>query len=169
MGCFWCSEALFYKKKGVYVTAVGYAQGATPNPTYEEICSGRTNHAEVVRIVYDPEIVKFEELLKEFWDRHDPTTSNRQGNDVGTQYRSGIYFTNENQRVLAEDSKRAFQNALSIKYPNVQVVTEIEPERVFFFAEEYHQQYDAKPGSRQYCGLKPTGVTLPIDFPRTGR
>lgn len=164
MGCFWCSEALFFKKKGVYITAVGYSQGVTMHPTYEEVCSGRTNHAEVVRVVYDPDVIKFEELLKEFWDRHDSTTPNRQGNDVGTQYRSGIYYTTERQRILAEESKRIFQQVLTAKYPTLQVVTEIQPEENFFFAEDYHQQYDAKPGSRQYCGLKPTGIVLPPDF-----
>ncbi len=163
MGCFWCSEALFFRKRGVYVTAVGFAQGVTGNPTYEEVCSGRTNHVEVVRVVYDPEIIKFEEILKEFWDRHDPTCANRQGNDVGTQYRSGIYYTNDRQRIMAEESKKIFQHMLNAKYPNTKIVTEIEQERNFFFAEEYHQQYDAKPGSRQYCGLKPTGVTIPLE------
>jgi peptide-methionine (S)-S-oxide reductase len=166
MGCFWCSESLFFRKKGIYITAVGYSQGVTPHPTYEEVCSGRTNHAEVVRIVYDPEIIKFEELLKEFWDRHDPSVLNRQGNDVGTQYRSGIYYTSEQQRVLAEESKKIFHNIFTTKHPTMTVVTEIEKERDFYFAEEYHQQYDAKPGSRQYCGLKPTGLVLPAEFVR---
>ena len=164
MGCFWCAESLFYRKKGVYITAVGYSQGETKNPSYEEVCSGKTNHVEVVRIVFDPTQIKYEELLKEFWDRHDPTTPMRQGNDYGTQYRSGIYFHSREQQILAEESKKIFQDALQLKHPNVEIVTEIESERNFFFAEEFHQQYDAKPGSRKYCGLKPTGVMLPADF-----
>ena len=164
MGCFWCSEALFFKKKGVYSTSVGFSQGKTPNPTYEEVCSGHTNHAEVVRIVYDPNEIKFQELLKEFWERHDPTTPNRQGNDIGTQYRSGIYYHDEHQREVAMESLDLFQEAIRGKQHPGNICTEVEPVCNFFFAEEYHQQFDLRPGSRQYCGLRSTGAALPQEF-----
>ena len=166
MGCFWCSEGLFTRKKGVYVTAVGYAQGFTPNPTYEEVCSGKTNHVEVVRVVYDPSEIKFQELLKEFWEKHDPTSANRQGNDIGTQYRSGIYFETEQQKELALESKLVFQSALQAKQHQGVITTEIESLKTFYFAEDYHQQFDEKPGSRQYCGLRQTGATLSAEFVR---
>lgn len=156
MGCFWCAEALFASSPGIYVTLTGYSQGVTSNPSYEEVCSGRTNHSEVVQVVYDPAVRSFRSLLKEFWELHDPTTHMRQGNDAGTQYRSGIYYTSESQRVEADETKQLYENALGRT-----IVTEIEPLKNFYPAEEYHQQYDLKPGSRQYCGLRPTGVTLP--------
>ncbi len=164
MGCFWCSEGLFYKKKGVYATIVGFSQGETPNPTYEEVCSGRTNHSEVVRIVFDPAEIKYQELLKEFWERHDPTAVNRQGNDVGTQYRSGIYYHDDTQRDLALESKQLYALAMQGKQHLGSIATEIEPVRNFYPAEEYHQQYELKPGARQYNGLRPTGCALPPDF-----
>jgi peptide-methionine (S)-S-oxide reductase len=156
MGCFWCSEGHFAKVPGVWATVVGYGQGVTENPTYEEVCSGQTNHNEVVRIIFDPKRISFEELLKDFWEIHDPTTLNRQGNDVGTQYRSGIYYHSDEQWEKAEESKRRYQDALGRP-----VVTEIDPVTTFYPAEEYHQQYEGKPGSRRYCGLRPSGVKFP--------
>jgi len=164
MGCFWCSESVFGRRKGIYVTAVGYANGWTPNPTYEEVCSGNTNHVEVVRVVYDPSELRYQDLLKDFWEKHDPTTLMRQGNDAGTQYRSSILVTDENQRLLAEESKNIFGGCLAGKQINAPIMTEIDELRCFYFAEEYHQQFDAKPGSRQYCGLRPTGAVLPAEF-----
>mmetsp|Transcript_26278 Transcript_26278/g.22481 ORF Transcript_26278/g.22481 Transcript_26278/m.22481 type:complete len:164 (-) Transcript_26278:3-494(-) len=154
MGCFWCSENLFVKMKGVFSTQVGYAQGSTQNPTYEEVCSGQTNHAEVIRVVYDPKTVAYRDLLKVFWSSHDPTVPNAQGNDRGSQYRSGIYYFNEAQKEEAEKSKQEYQDALAKAGVTKTIVTEIEPAGEFFYAEDYHQQYDAKPGSRQYCGLR---------------
>jgi peptide-methionine (S)-S-oxide reductase len=166
MGCFWCSEGHFAAlskapTNGIFTTLVGYSQGTTQNPTYEEVCSGQTNHVEVVKIVYDPRLRSFGSLLKDFWELHDPTTLHRQGNDAGTQYRSGIYYTTPAQKEAAEKTKAAYQKALNERGIAVEIVTEIEPLRNFFPAEEYHQQYDFKPGSRQYCGLRPTGVSLP--------
>jgi peptide-methionine (S)-S-oxide reductase len=166
MGCFWCSEGHFATltksaNSGIYLTRVGYSQGTTSNPTYEEVCSGQTNHVEVVQIVFNPDIRPFVSLLKDFWELHDPTTYMRQGNDVGTQYRSGIYYTTALQRDLAEKSRDAYQKALREKGINKEIVTEIVPLANFYPAEEYHQQYDLKPGSRQYCGMRPTGVELP--------
>lgn len=166
MGCFWCSEGHFAglaksPTSGIFTTLVGYCQGVTQNPTYEEVCSGQTNHVEVVQVVYDPRIRSFSSLLKDFWELHDPTTPNRQGNDAGTQYRSGIYFTTPAQRELAEQTKRSYQSALNERGIAAEIVTEIEPLRNFFPAEDYHQQYDFKAGSRQYCGMRPTGVSLP--------
>ncbi|KAF4674847.1 hypothetical protein FOL47_008595 [Perkinsus chesapeaki] len=160
MGCFWCSENLFVKMKGVFSTQVGYAQGSTQNPTYEEVCSGQTNHAEVIRVVYDPKTVAYRDLLKVFWSSHDPTVPNAQGNDRGSQYRSGIYYFNEAQKEEAEKSKQEYQDALAKAGVTKTIVTEIEPAGEFFYAEDYHQQYDAKPGSRQYCGLRPLGVEV---------
>lgn len=164
MGCFWCAESLFGRRKGVYITAVGYANGVTPHPTYEEICTGKTNHAEAVRVVFDPLELRYQDLLKDFWEKHDPTTYMRQGNDSGTQYRSAIYIHNDSQRVLAEESRQMFAAALAAKQITAPITTEIEVAKEFYFAEEYHQQFDAKPGSRQYCGLRPTGAVLPQDF-----
>ena len=164
MGCFWCSESLFGRRKGVYVTAVGYANGYTPNPTYEEVCSGKTNHAEVVRVVFDPSEIRYQDLLKDFWDKHDPTAGMRQGNDTGTQYRSAIYVHDENQRRQAEESRNIFAGCLAAKQITAPITTEIDDLKSFYFAEEYHQQFDAKPGSRQYCGLRPTGAVLPQEF-----
>jgi len=166
MGCYWCSEGHFsYLAKnsnsGIYATRVGYSQGVTENPTYEEICTGRTNHVEVVQVIFDPALISFATLLKDFWELHDPTTPMKQGNDVGTQYRSGIYYSNEAQRVAAESSRIIYQNALSDRGINAEIVTEVSPLENFYPAEEYHQQYDLKPGSRQYCGMRPTGVQFP--------
>ncbi|KAF4744550.1 hypothetical protein FOZ62_031900, partial [Perkinsus olseni] len=162
MGCFWCSENLFVKMDGVFSTQVGYAQGTTPNPTYEEVCSGNTNQVEVTRIVYDPKIVTYKDLLKVFWSGHDPTVPMAQGNDRGSQYRSGIYYYNDAQKEEALKSREEYQAALaSAGLKDKTIVTEIEPAGEFYYAEDYHQQYDAKPGSRQYCGLRPLGVEFP--------
>jgi peptide-methionine (S)-S-oxide reductase len=161
LGCFWGAERKFWELgEGVYVTAVGYAGGQTPNPTYEEVCSGRTGHNEVVLVVYDPKKVSYEKLLKTFWESHDPTQGMRQGNDVGTQYRSAIYTATPAQRAAAEASKRDYQKALQAKgYPAI--TTEILDAPEYYFAEDYHQQYLAKnPGG--YCGLGGTGVACQI-------
>jgi peptide-methionine (S)-S-oxide reductase len=159
LGCFWGAEKAFWRIPGVYSTAVGYAGGHTPNPTYEEVCSGATGHNEVVRVVYDPNKVSYARLLKAFWEAHDPTQGMRQGNDVGTQYRSGIYTYNEAQRQAALAARAAYQKALSAKgFGNI--TTEIIDAPEFYYAEDYHQQYLAKnPGG--YCGLGGTGVTCP--------
>ena len=161
MGCFWGAERKFWELgDGVYVTAVGYAAGLTPNPTYEEVCSGRTGHNEVVLVVYDPKKISYEQLLKTFWENHDPTQGMRQGNDVGTQYRSGIYVTTPAQRQAAEASKAMYEKALAAKRYGA-ITTEILDAPEFYFAEDYHQQYLAKnPGG--YCGLGGTGVSCPI-------
>ncbi|MGA0598602.1 peptide-methionine (S)-S-oxide reductase MsrA [Enterovirga sp. CN4-39] len=160
MGCFWGVERIFWQLPGVWVTAVGYAAGHTPNPTYEEVCSGMTGHNEVVLVVYDPAQIAYEQLLKAFWEGHDPTQGMRQGNDIGTQYRSGIYVFDEEQRQAAERSKAAFQAALDGRGYGT-ITTEIREAGPFYFAEDYHQQYLAKnPGG--YCGLGGTGVTCPI-------
>ena len=160
MGCFWGVERLFWGMEGVWVTAVGYAGGPTPNPTYQEVCSGQTGHNEVVLVVYDPEVVSTDALLKVFWEEHAPTQGMRQGNDVGTQYRSGIYVFDEEQREAAERTRAAVAEQLAAKgYP--EITTEIMDAPEFYFAEDYHQQYLAKnPGG--YCGLKGTGVTCPL-------
>ncbi|MFN3171039.1 MAG: peptide-methionine (S)-S-oxide reductase MsrA [Hyphomicrobiales bacterium] len=160
LGCFWGAEKAFWSLPGVYVTAVGYAAGATPNPTYEEVCSGRTGHNEVVRIVYDPSLTSLETLLKAFWEAHDPTQGMRQGNDVGTQYRSGIYLTDDADIAAAQASKAMYQDALN-KAGRGQITTEIREAGPFYFAEDYHQQYLAKNPSG-YCGLGGTGVSCPI-------
>ena len=160
MGCFWGVERLFWTLPGVWVTAVGYAGGYTPNPTYEEVCSGMTGQNEVVLVVYDPTATSYEALLKTFWEGHDPTQGMRQGNDAGTQYRSGIYVADEEQRQAAERSKDAFQAALDGRGFGP-ITTEIKDAGPFYFAEDYHQQYLAKnPGG--YCGLGGTGVSCPI-------
>ena len=160
MGCFWGVERIFWNIPGVHVTAVGYAGGQTPNPTYEEVCSGMTGHNEVVLVVYDPEKVSYERLLKAFWEGHDPTQGMRQGNDVGTQYRSGIYVMNDAQRAAAVASREAFARELA-KAGYGEITTEIVPAGPFYFAEDYHQQYLAKnPGG--YCGLGGTGVSCPV-------
>jgi peptide-methionine (S)-S-oxide reductase len=160
MGCFWGAERKFWQQRGVYSTAVGYAAGHTPNPTYREVCSGRTAHAEVVLVVFDPKIVRYEELLQIFWESHDPTEGMRQGNDVGTQYRSGIYVYGEAQRRAAEVSRDTYQPRLT-EAGHGAITTEIVPAPEFFYAEEYHQQYLAKnPGG--YCGLGGTGVSCPV-------
>jgi len=156
MGCFWGAERLFWQLEGVYTTAVGYAGGYTPNPTYREVCSGLTGHNEVVLVVFDPAVITYRELLQRFWEGHDPTQGMRQGNDVGTQYRSGIYSFDETQRAEAQASLAAYQQQLSRSgYPAIS--TEIRDAPVFYYAEDYHQQYLAKnPGG--YCGLGGTGV-----------
>ncbi len=160
MGCFWGVERLFWKLDGVWLTMVGYAGGLTPNPTYQEVCTGQTGHNEVVRVVYDPSVIAYQDLLRVFWEGHDPTQGMRQGNDVGTQYRSGIYWTTEDQRVAAESSRDVFSKKLS-EAGLGEITTEIVPAPDFYFAEDYHQQYLAKnPGG--YCGLGGTGVTCPI-------
>jgi peptide-methionine (S)-S-oxide reductase len=160
LGCFWGAERKFWEVPGVHVTAVGYAGGLTPNPTYEEVCSGRTGHNEAVFVVYDPARVSYDELLKLFWESHDPTQGMRQGNDVGTQYRSGIYYYTEEQRRAAEASKAAYEKALAARGLGP-ITTEILPAPEFYFAEDYHQQYLAK-NPRGYCGLGGTGVSCPI-------
>jgi peptide-methionine (S)-S-oxide reductase len=160
LGCFWGAEKLFWNLPGVYSTAVGYAGGVTPNPTYEEVCTGLTGHNEVVRVVYDPSQATYEELLRAFWEAHNPTQGMRQGNDVGTQYRSGIYVFNATQRKAAEASKAAYEKALSEKRYGP-VTTEIIDAPEFYFAEDYHQQYLAR-NPMGYCGLGGTGVSCPI-------
>jgi peptide-methionine (S)-S-oxide reductase len=161
MGCFWGAERKFWELgDGVYVTAVGYAAGHTPNPTYEEVCSGGTGHNEVVLVVYEPDKISYEQLLKTFWESHDPTQGMRQGNDVGTQYRSGIYVTTPAQRAAAEASKAAYTKALSASHLGP-ITTEIIDAPPFYFAEDYHQQYLAK-NPFGYCGLGGTGVSCPI-------
>jgi peptide-methionine (S)-S-oxide reductase len=161
LGCFWGAERKFWELgDGIHVTAVGYAGGHTPNPTYEETCSGRTGHTEAVLVVFDPARISYDQLLKTFWESHDPTQGMRQGNDVGTQYRSAIYTTNEAQQRAAEASKAAYGKALA-KQSLGAITTEIAPAGEFYFAEDYHQQYLAKnPGG--YCGLGGTGVSCPI-------
>jgi len=160
-GCFWCSENLYMKMPGVYSTQVGYAGGSIPNPSYRDVCTGASGHNEVVRVIFDPKEVSYIELLKIFWERHDPTTLNRQGNDMGTQYRSGIYYYNDAQREAAEATKARYAEVLkSVRRDPIS--TEIVPAPEFYYAEDYHQQYDAKPGSRQYCGLSPTGAKLDV-------
>jgi peptide-methionine (S)-S-oxide reductase len=160
LGCFWGAERKFWQIPGVFTTAVGYAAGSTPNPTYEEVCSGRTGHAEVVMVVYDPAVVSYEELLKVFWESHDPTQGMRQGNDVGTQYRSGIYYGTDAEREAAERSRDAFQRALSEAGLGT-ITTEILPAPIFYYAEPYHQQYLAR-NPNGYCGLGGTGVSCPV-------
>ena len=160
MGCFWGVERKFWQVPGVWVTAVGYVGGITPNPTYEEVCSGRTGATEAVLVVYDPKAVSYRDLLKVFWEGHDPTQGMRQGNDIGTQYRSGIYVENDAQRADAEASKETYQQALSGRGYG-RITTEIEPAGPFYFAEDYHQQYLAK-NPAGYCGVGGTGVTCPI-------
>ena len=159
MGCFWGAERKFWETPGVHSTAVGYAGGITPNPTYEELCSGRTGHAEVVRIVFDPEKVSYEDLLRVFWENHDPTQGMRQGNDVGTQYRSVIYCYGDTQRRAAEASRLAYQQVLKAAGFGP-ITTEIREAPKFYYAEDYHQQYLAKNPSG-YCGVGGTGVRCP--------
>jgi peptide-methionine (S)-S-oxide reductase len=161
MGCFWGAERLFWREPGVVVTAVGYAGGHTPNPTYEEVCSGRTGHTEVVRVVYDPARVALERLLQIFWESHDPSQGMRQGNDVGTQYRSAIYTADEADAELAQASRDAYQAALNAAGRG-RITTEIRTGVPFYFAEDYHQQYLHKV-PHGYCGLAGTGVACPIE------
>jgi peptide-methionine (S)-S-oxide reductase len=160
MGCFWGAEKLFWQTPGVYSTQVGYGAGSTPNPTYREVCSGRTGHAEIVRVVFDPSRVGYEELLRLFWEGHDPTQGMRQGNDVGTQYRSGIYAHDDEQLRLAEASRDAYGKRL-LQAALGAVTTEIKPAGEFFYAEDDHQQYLAK-NPNGYCGLGGTGVACPV-------
>jgi peptide-methionine (S)-S-oxide reductase len=160
MGCFWGAERKFWQRAGVYTTAVGYAAGHTPNPTYREVCSGMTGHTEAVFVVFDPKMVRYEDLLQIFWESHDPTQGMRQGNDVGTQYRSGIYYYDAAQQRAAEASRDAYQRRLT-ETGHGAITTEIRPAPEFFYAEDYHQQYLAKnPGG--YCGLGGTGVSCPV-------
>ncbi len=159
LGCFWGAERIFWQIPGVHTTAVGYAGGSTPNPTYQEVCSGGTGHTEVVRVVFDPARVSYEELLRRFWEGHDPTQGMRQGNDHGTQYRSAIYTTTPEQQAAAEASRDRYQQALAERGLRA-ITTEIRPADEFYYAEEYHQQYLSKnPGG--YCGLGGTGVECP--------
>jgi peptide-methionine (S)-S-oxide reductase len=160
MGCFWGVERVFWKIPGVYVTAAGYAAGITPNPTYEEVCTGRTGHTEVVQIVFDPRVVTYETLLKTFWENHDPTQGMRQGGDIGSQYRSGIYVTSDSQAAAAVAGKEAYQQALEAQGLGT-ITTEIGAAGPFYFAEDYHQQYLAK-NPEGYCGIGGTGVVCPI-------
>ncbi len=160
MGCFWGVERMFWKLDGVQSTMVGYAGGYTPNATYEEVCSGKTGHNEVVRVVYDPSVISYDDLLRVFWEGHDPTQGMRQGNDRGTQYRSGIYTYSEAQKAAAEASKVAFASRLAEAGYGA-ITTEIIEAPTFYFAEEYHQQYLAK-NPNGYCGIGGTGVTCPI-------
>ena len=165
LGCFWGAERVFWQAPGVYTTAVGYAGGYTPNATYEEACSGQTGHAEAVLVVFDPKQTSYDELLRLFWENHDPTQGMRQGNDVGTQYRSAIYYENEEQRDTAERSKELFQQELS-DAGYWEITTEIVPAGPFFYAEPYHQQYLAK-NPNGYCGLGGTGVSCPVELVRS--
>jgi peptide-methionine (S)-S-oxide reductase len=159
MGCFWGAEKKFWELNGVYSTAVGYAAGHTPNPTYQEVCSGQTGHAEMVQVVFDPGVVSYDLILKTFWETHDPTQGMRQGNDIGTQYRSGVYPTSDAQRAAAKASLAAYQQELTAGGFGT-ITTEIADAPEFYFAEHYHQQYLAKnPGG--YCGIGGTGVSCP--------
>jgi peptide-methionine (S)-S-oxide reductase len=160
MGCFWGAEKKFWEQPGVYSTAVGYAGGPTPNPTYREVCTGMTGHNEVVLVVFDPKVIGYDDLLKVFWENHDPTQGMRQGNDVGTQYRSGIYYFDDGQKRAAEASRDVFQKKLTAAgYGGI--TTEIVPSPEFYYAEDYHQQYLAK-NPDGYCGLGGTGVSCPV-------
>jgi peptide-methionine (S)-S-oxide reductase len=160
MGCFWGAEKVFWQAPGVYTTAVGYAGGFTPNPTYEEVCAGRTGHTEAVLVVFDPAKTSYADILRLFWEGHDPTQGMRQGNDVGTQYRSAILSTSDEQRAVAESSRAAYADQLKVAgYP--EITTEIEEAGPFYYAEAYHQQYLAK-NPYGYCGLGGTGVSCPV-------
>ena len=160
MGCFWGAERVFWQAPGVYTTAVGYAGGFTPNPTYEEVCSGKTGHTEAVLVVFDPAVTSYSEIVRLFWENHDPTQGMRQGNDIGTQYRSAIYWTTEAERAAAEVSRDAYTERLRASgYPEIS--TEIEQAGPFYYAEDYHQQYLHK-NPWGYCGLGGTGVSCPV-------
>jgi peptide-methionine (S)-S-oxide reductase len=165
LGCFWGAERVFWRAPGVYTSAVGYAGGYTPNATYKEVCSGRTGHAEVVLVVWDPAKTSYQELLRLFWENHDPTQGMRQGNDVGTQYRSAIYYADEGQREAAEASREVFQRELG-RAGYGEITTEIAPAGPFYYAEPYHQQYLAK-NPNGYCGLGGTGVSCPTGLVAT--
>lgn len=160
MGCFWGVERIFWQLPGVWVTAVGYSGGITPNPTYEETCTGRTGHTEVVKVVFDPKVISYADLLKAFWENHDPTQGMRQGNDIGTTYRSAIYYVDESQKAEAERSREAYQAALT-KAGQDEITTEIAELGPFYYAEDYHQGYLAK-NPAGYCGIGGTGVVCPI-------
>jgi peptide-methionine (S)-S-oxide reductase len=160
LGCFWGAERKFWQLPGVYTTAVGYAAGLTPNPTYREVCSGMTGHNESVLVVFDPARISYEDLLKTFWESHDPTQGMRQGNDIGTQYRSGIYYFDDSQKQAAERSRGEYQRAIS-KAGYAAITTEILPAPEFYYAEDYHQQYLSK-NPDGYCGLGGTGVSWPV-------
>jgi peptide-methionine (S)-S-oxide reductase len=160
MGCFWGAEKKFWEADGVYTTAAGYAGGFTPNPTYEEVCSGSTGHTEVVLVVWDPAKTSYDEMLRIFWENHDPTQGMRQGNDVGTQYRASIYLTDPSQADAAEKSLRMYSDELA-KAGHGEITTEIKSDQAFYYAEDYHQQYLAK-NPNGYCGLGGTGVSCPI-------
>lgn len=160
MGCFWGAERKFWEAEGVLSTAVGYAAGITPNPTYQEVCSGMTGHNEVVLVIFDPEVISYDGLLKVFWENHNPTQGMQQGNDIGTQYRSGIYTSSDEQAAAAEASKVAFQGQLDAAGYGP-ITTEILPATTFYYAEDYHQQYLAK-NPMGYCGLGGTGVSCPV-------
>ncbi len=160
MGCFWGAERIFWQTPGVYTTAVGYAGGFTPNPSYEEVCSGRTGHTEAVLVVFDPARISYQEILRVFWENHDPTQGMRQGNDVGTQYRSAIYFSDDEQRQLAEASRDAYAEKLRASGYG-EITTEIAPAGPFYYAEDYHQQYLEK-NPWGYCGIGGTGVSCPV-------
>jgi peptide-methionine (S)-S-oxide reductase len=164
LGCFWGAERLFWNTPGVWTTAVGYAGGYTPNPTYEEVCSGRTGHTEAVLVVFDPAKVSFDQLLTVFWEGHDPTQGMRQGNDVGTQYRSAVYTTGPEQKAAAEASRERYQSVLR-DHRHGDITTEIADAGPFFYAEEYHQQYLAK-NPNGYCGLGGTGISCPVGIAR---
>jgi peptide-methionine (S)-S-oxide reductase len=164
LGCFWGAERVFWQLPGVHTTAVGYTAGYTPNPTYEEVCSGRTGHTEAVLVVFDPQVITYEGVLQAFWEAHDPTQGMRQGNDVGTQYRSGVYWFDERQRGAAERSRDAFAPVLAAAGYGA-ITTEIAPAGEFYYAEEYHQQYlDKNPMG--YCGLGGTGLSCPVGIAR---
>jgi peptide-methionine (S)-S-oxide reductase len=165
MGCFWGAERVFWTAPGVYTTAVGYAGGFTPNPTYEEVCSGRTGHAEVVLVVFDPSATSYEEMLRLFWENHDPTQAMRQGNDVGTQYRSLVLCASDEQRAAAEASRDAYEPLLA-DAGHGSITSEIAPDAPFYYAEPYHQQYLAK-NPNGYCGLGGTGVGCPVGVARS--
>ena len=165
MGCFWGAERKFWELRGVYSTAVGYAAGHTANPTYGEVCSGMTGHSEVVLVVFDPAVIRYDDLLKVFWESHDPTQGMRQGNDVGTQYRSGIYYDGDEQRQAAEASRAMFQKVLTSARHGA-ITTEILPAPEFYYAEDYHQQYLAK-NPAGYCGLGGIGVSCPVGVTTT--
>lgn len=164
MGCFWCSENIFMRiPRGVYTTAVGYSGGVTPNPTYGEVCGGKTNHAEVVRVIFQPSEISYETLLRKFWEAHDPTTYNGQGSDFGTPYRSSIYTFSDEQKEAAIRTRDQFQGILKARGQGAPICTEIAPAGEFYYAEGYHQQYDAR-GNAEYCGLRPTGASF-IELP----
>ncbi|EFB72417.1 Peptide methionine sulfoxide reductase MsrA [Providencia rustigianii] len=160
MGCFWGVERLFWQQSGVYSTSAGYCAGSTPNPTYEEVCSGLTGHTEAVRVVFDPAVISLSQLLALFWENHDPAQGMRQGNDMGTQYRSGIYTTTDEQFQLAVETRDAYQRAMAAQGDHRLITTEIQPIETFYFAEDYHQQYLYK-NPNGYCGLGGIGICLP--------